>query len=151
NARPVKMVPSCRASFAIAMFIGRVIRSQPTQPASSLITVTAGVTDGQYRTVRRTPRAFCCGRNVEVRLRYLRIRRRAGPGTRRTLMADKLITVATYTSSIDAALARNRLEAEGIPAFLDNEESSSVWGGLIGTTLIKLMVPEEDVLRADDI
>jgi hypothetical protein len=68
-------------------------------------------------------------------------------------MADKLITVATFHTPIEAALARNHLQNEGIPAFLGDEETIGILGGLMGAGLsgVKLMVSEEHVLRAEDI
>jgi hypothetical protein len=68
-------------------------------------------------------------------------------------MADKLITVATFNTPIEAALARNHLENGGIPAFLGDEETIGILGRLMGAGLsgVKLMVSEEHVLRAEDI
>jgi hypothetical protein len=68
-------------------------------------------------------------------------------------MADKLITVATFNTPMEAALARNHLESEGIPAFLADEETIGILGGLVGAALggVKLMVSEDHVLRAEDL
>src|SRR6516164_2376672 len=68
-------------------------------------------------------------------------------------MADKLITVATFNTPMEAALARNHLESEGIPAFLGDEETIGILGGLMGAALggVKLMVSEDYVLRAEDV
>jgi len=45
-----------------------------------------------------------------------------------TAPSDSLTTVARYQFAIDAQLARNRLEAEGIPAFLANEHTTQALG-----------------------
>ena len=58
---------------------------------------------------------------------------------------DSLATVATFADPIEAILAKNNLEAAGIPAFLANEEIvDMVWhfGNAIGW--IKLQVGNDD-------
>ncbi len=63
-------------------------------------------------------------------------------------MSDKLITIATYDTVAEAGLVRSRLEAEGIPAFLGDEESMGL--NFIGFAIggVKLQVPERDAERA---
>jgi putative signal transducing protein len=43
--------------------------------------------------------------------------------SRRMIMSDRLITVATFWDPIEANLVRNRLEAAGVRTFLASEES----------------------------
>ncbi len=63
-------------------------------------------------------------------------------------MPDKLITIATYDSVAEAGLVRSRLEAEGIPAFLADEESMGL--NFIGFAIggVKLQVLERDAEHA---
>jgi hypothetical protein len=67
-------------------------------------------------------------------------------------VADNLVTVATFWSPIEANLARNRLEAAGLRAFLAGEESvgmawylTNAFGG------IKLQVRDEEAQEAHSI
>jgi hypothetical protein len=63
-------------------------------------------------------------------------------------MSDDLVTVATFADPVQANLAKNRLEASGVRAFLANEEAVDMdW--LLGNALgwIRLEVGDED---ADD-
>lgn len=67
-------------------------------------------------------------------------------------MSDNLVTVATFNSPAEAVLAKNQLEAEGIRAFLIDEESiNMLW--LLGTALggVKLQVSEDQWEQADQI
>ena len=66
-----------------------------------------------------------------------------------TRMSAQLVTVATFTTPIEAHTARNQLEMFGIRAFLADEATvgmaphlSPAMGG------VKLRVPESDVERA---
>ena len=63
-------------------------------------------------------------------------------------MPDKLITIATYNTVAEAGLVRSLLEAEGIPAFLADEESMGL--NFIGFAIggVKLQVLERDAERA---
>src|SRR5262249_26058835 len=64
-------------------------------------------------------------------------------------MGEKLITVATFDTPIKAELAKNRLEEEGIPAFLGDEQTVGIrWH--LGTALggVKLQVSDEFADRA---
>ncbi len=61
-------------------------------------------------------------------------------------MVDKFVTLATYTNSIEANLAKQHLETAGIRAFLANESTVDVaWHLTIAVGWIKLQVPESDV------
>jgi hypothetical protein len=65
-------------------------------------------------------------------------------------MPDRLVTIATYTDPVEAALARNYLEAEGIPACLIDETTVAtdwVLGNALGG--IKLQVGSLHVERAE--
>ncbi|HEV3257486.1 MAG TPA: DUF2007 domain-containing protein [Gemmataceae bacterium] len=66
-------------------------------------------------------------------------------------MPDKLVTLATFSKTYEAELARNRLEAEGIAAHLSGEASADLW--TIGTSFgtVQLQVAEADLERAGDI
>jgi hypothetical protein len=62
---------------------------------------------------------------------------------------DNLVTVATFTNSIEATLAQQCLEAEGIPAFLQDEATVNVaWHLTIGVGGIKLQVNREQAEQA---
>jgi hypothetical protein len=63
-------------------------------------------------------------------------------------MSPKYRTVATFSLLMEADMARNRLEAEGIPALVADAESTSWWGAGNNIPSIKLQVPEEHVERA---
>ena len=57
-----------------------------------------------------------------------------------------LVEAERYYNSLEAGLARSRLEAEGIPAFLFDLEMN--WGWSDGLIMIRLMVDDEDVEAA---
>lgn len=62
-------------------------------------------------------------------------------------MSDNLVTVATFATTHEAAMARGLLEAEGIDAFLADEAMSRIYLSVI-TGGIKLQVREEDAESA---
>jgi hypothetical protein len=62
-------------------------------------------------------------------------------------MADRLVTVGTFTLAYEAELARNLLEAEGIRAAV----SGDLTGTLLPTGEIQLQVPADDAPRATGI
>lgn len=66
-------------------------------------------------------------------------------------MTDRLITVATFSVDVEAEMAKNRLEEEGIRAFLQGETATGLYQ--LGYTLggIQLQVAAEDGERAVDI
>lgn len=57
-----------------------------------------------------------------------------------------LVEVAKFYNSLDAGVARSRLEAEGLDAFLFDTEMN--WGGLDGVVPVRLMVDEDDLNQA---
>jgi hypothetical protein len=60
-----------------------------------------------------------------------------------------LRTIATFGHPVEANLARNRLEAEGIPAFLLGEDTVAMaWPFTSGEGGIQLQVPADDAGRA---
>lgn len=64
--------------------------------------------------------------------------------------STRLVTIHTYGDSFEANLALNRLQAEGIQAFLLDENMVATGGGLYTGLVggIRLQVPEPDVERA---
>jgi hypothetical protein len=63
--------------------------------------------------------------------------------------AGRLTTVATYLEPIQAELARSRLDAEGIPAFIQGGEFASMaWHLTLANQGVKVQVPTEDAERA---
>lgn len=64
-------------------------------------------------------------------------------------MGEKLVTVRTFASTIEANLARNRLEGEGISSVLSDDLSARNLGGLSNTLVgVQLQVAEENRERA---
>lgn len=64
-------------------------------------------------------------------------------------MAGGLVTIAQYRDLPEAGLAKSKLEAAGIPCFLDNEYTVGVnwlYSNALGG--VKLKVPEEDAEEA---
>lgn len=64
-------------------------------------------------------------------------------------MSDSLVTVATFGDTVEANLAKNRLESAGVQAFLADEETVNMdWllGNAIGR--IKLQVGDQDAEAA---
>lgn len=72
----------------------------------------------------------------------------ARPGTERAGM--KLVTVATFGQAWEAHLACGKLEAEGIPAVIADENMVGIGGGIYTNMVggVKLQVPQQDVQRA---
>ena len=65
-------------------------------------------------------------------------------------MSDRLITIATFQQPVEAAMAQNFLDSEGIPStLLDETTIATGWmlAGALGG--IKLQVPAEHVERAE--
>jgi hypothetical protein len=67
-------------------------------------------------------------------------------------VSDEFVTVATFDQSVEAHLARSKLESEGIPCFVSEERFiqvnwllASAFGG------VKLKVPSVDVERARNV
>lgn len=65
-------------------------------------------------------------------------------------MSD-LVTIATYTNSTEATLAKNDLIASGIKAVLVGEETNNLWHVPTEMSMIKLQVGAEDAARAAEI
>src|SRR4051812_5239965 len=67
-------------------------------------------------------------------------------------MTDDLMTVASFGSPVEAQIARNRLEAEGIPAVLGDDGAVNMLGFTTGALgAVKLLVASADVRRAREI
>jgi len=64
-------------------------------------------------------------------------------------MKDRLITVAAFQSPAEAALAQQRLEAEGMPAFVADQAMAVHFSMAIGGA--KLQVPQSHAARAREI
>lgn len=64
-------------------------------------------------------------------------------------MAVRLVTLATFSSPIEAALARNILAEAGIRAAATESANASAWGGMFGG--VKLLVNEADLERAEQL
>jgi len=67
-------------------------------------------------------------------------------------MPDDLVTVAAFATPVEAGLAKNRLESEGIPVFL-NEEATAGWFAFFGPALggVKIQVAPEHLEKAQEI
>src|SRR5947209_2576738 len=80
--------------------------------------------------------------------RPLSTHRQPGPERKRQLegpMSDRLVIIASYASTPEAQMAKNLLEAEGIPAFLAGELSANVLTGVMGVSgEVRLQVRAED-------
>jgi hypothetical protein len=63
----------------------------------------------------------------------------------------KLVTVAHYDNYIEADLARQLLEDEGIKAFVMGQNVGNVYAGVPAVTDIELQAPESEVERAQAI
>jgi hypothetical protein len=64
-------------------------------------------------------------------------------------LSDKLVTVATFSTPFEARVAKNRLEAEGIPVFLGDEESvGNLWHLGFALGGVKLQVSDDYIQRA---
>ena len=64
-------------------------------------------------------------------------------------MSTRLVTLATFPSPVEAALARNILRDAGVPAELSEDTTNSIWGGMFGG--VGLLVNEADVKRANQL
>jgi hypothetical protein len=67
-------------------------------------------------------------------------------------MADKLVTIASHLTAQEAHLAKNSLEAEGIPTFLADEQTESLLGVVVGFVGgVKLLVADDQAERAREV
>jgi hypothetical protein len=57
-----------------------------------------------------------------------------------------LVELQRFYTSFEASIVRSALEAEGIDSYLFDTEMN--WGGLDGVVPVRLMVDEDDLLRA---
>ncbi|KYF55270.1 hypothetical protein BE04_19530 [Sorangium cellulosum] len=66
--------------------------------------------------------------------------------------SEQLVTVATYSESVEAQMGRSALSAHGIRAFLADEHVATLTPHYIGRSLgIRLQVPSADLERAAEI
>jgi hypothetical protein len=64
-------------------------------------------------------------------------------------MSEDLLMIATFQSPVEANLAKNRLEAAGIPAFLEGEEAAAMaWPFANAAGGVKLHVAARDAPQA---
>lgn len=61
-----------------------------------------------------------------------------------------LVSIAEFSNASEAHILKCRLEAEGIPCYLTNENLNTLMSG-ISFARIRLQVPLEESLRAVDI
>ncbi len=67
-------------------------------------------------------------------------------------MTEELVTIATFSTAVEADLARARLESEGIECFLADEHTVTVnWLYSQAVGGVKLQVREADAQRAVEI
>lgn len=66
-------------------------------------------------------------------------------------MNDKLVTVARFTDYMEAELAKQLLEGEGITAFVMGQNTASVYGGVPAAIDIQLQTPESQAEEAKEI
>lgn len=66
-------------------------------------------------------------------------------------MNEKLVTVARFTNYVEAELARQLLEGEGITAFVMGQNVAIVYGGVPAAIDIQLQTPESQADEAKEI
>jgi hypothetical protein len=66
-------------------------------------------------------------------------------------MAQDLVTVATFTTAMDAHLRKNLLEGEGVQAFVADELTGDRLSGAYVHGYVQLQVARQDVGRAQEI
>jgi len=64
---------------------------------------------------------------------------------------DELTTVTTFSTRAEADLAKERLESEGVAAFVMDEVTSGVMPYLMGSSGIRLQVPTEQLDKAREV
>jgi Putative prokaryotic signal transducing protein len=64
---------------------------------------------------------------------------------------DELTTVMTFSTRAEADLAQERLQSEGVDAFVMDETTSGVMPYLMAASGIRLQVPTEQVEKAREI
>jgi hypothetical protein len=66
-------------------------------------------------------------------------------------MNEKLVTVARFSDYMEAELAKQLLEGEGITAFVMGQHGSAINVGVPGIADIQLQTPESQVARAMEV
>jgi hypothetical protein len=66
-------------------------------------------------------------------------------------MKEKLVTVARFDNYIEADLARQWLEEEGVKAFVMGQNVGNVYAGVPAVADIRLQAPESEMERAKEI
>lgn len=61
---------------------------------------------------------------------------------------DKLVTLNSYRSAINAHIDKTKLESEGIECFLENEGMNWLYAGVVE---VNLKVNESDIKKAKEI
>ncbi len=64
---------------------------------------------------------------------------------------DKLVTIARFTDYMQAELARQLLEGQGITVFVAGENVANVYGGVPAAIDIQLQTPESQAEEAKEI
>src|SRR5262249_33456477 len=67
------------------------------------------------------------------------------------VMAQDLVTVATFATAMDAHLRKNLLEGEGVEAFVADELTGDQLSGAYVHSYVKLQVAQQDEERAQQI
>jgi hypothetical protein len=63
----------------------------------------------------------------------------------------ELVSIAEFDNVNDAYVIKSRLEAEGIPCYLSNENMNSIFGSSISFAQVELKVNFDDSFKAMDI
>ena len=66
-------------------------------------------------------------------------------------MNEKLVTIARFSDYMQAELARQLLEGEGITAFVMGQNVASVYGGVPAAVDVELQTPEGQANQAREI
>lgn len=66
-------------------------------------------------------------------------------------MSEKLVTVARYTDYVQADMARQMLEEEGIKAFVMGQNVGNIYSGVPAVVDIQLQTPESQAEEAKEI
>ncbi len=65
-------------------------------------------------------------------------------------MSGKMVPITAYTNSVEAGMIKSRLESAGIPAYLEGEESGSIFG-IVNLQGVRVLIDEDDLARAEQI
>jgi len=66
-------------------------------------------------------------------------------------MNEKLVTVARFSDYMEAEMAKQLLEGEGITAFVMGQNVASIYGGVPAAVDVQLQTPESQVARAMEV